>query len=577
MKKFAFLFLLSISTAFAQKELWGVNDDYYVPLSFDDYYGNITKYDINGTNSVKMHEFNISDGRKPTGKLFQASNGKIYGTTFLGGTTFPFAFYGAGVLFEYDPILNKYFVIYYFDFPNNPESETLIGLGVIEPVVGMLYGVNLLKPFSYNILTGEFLISNTIAPFAVVGELVDASNGFLYGTTYSMSPCPDINPLNNNNGTIFRINKQTLDLQIVYRFNCSYIDGLAPTGNLILVSPGKLYGTAIGGGSSVLDGTLYEFDINTNIFTKKIDFESDILGRTPRNLVNGGNGKLYGVCQNGGINIDIVNGEQITKHDGTLFEYTIETNTIVKLHDFGYDDTSQTYSANNPISLMKTSNGYYIGTANSNPFKFDPSNNTVVNTLTGSIPFNTNRLLNFIEICRKPSYQEFLPNTYAPEVGSTFTFDLQNDNATSFVWKKGTTILPSQTSGVLNIANITLADTGVYTCTMTNECGETVTMNLNINVTNLATETIDDYKKLISLYPNPTKGIINLKFPENRGLKGISYKITNLLGQTMVENIIVSKPNMTELSIDTSSFSTGVYQLSFTTDKGNWYGKFVKE
>lgn len=181
-----------------------------------------------------------------------------------------------------------------------------------------------------------------------------------------------------------------------------------------------------------------------------------------------------------------------------------------------------------------------------------------------------------IEICLKPSYQEFIINTFTPAVGTVFTYDVVNTNATTYVWKKGSTLLPAQTSGVLNLPNITTNDTGVNTCTMTNECGTTITANLNINVVNLAVDTVDDYKKLISLYPNPTKGLLNLKFQENLGLKGIKYKITNLLGQVIVENDI-STSNKNVLVIDTSSFANGLYQLTPVTDKGNWNGKFVKE
>ena len=97
-------FLITITT-YAQKELWGVNNDTYVPLSGAVYYGNITKYDINGQNPEKMHEFNSIDGSNPNCKLFLASNGKIYGTTLDVVSNTPFSY---SVFFEYDPILNKY-------------------------------------------------------------------------------------------------------------------------------------------------------------------------------------------------------------------------------------------------------------------------------------------------------------------------------------------------------------------------------------------------------------------------------------------------------------------------------------
>jgi len=48
-----------------------------------------------GTYTVK-HEFNVTNGRNPTGSLLE-SGGKFYGTTFVGGSS------GNGVVFEYDP------------------------------------------------------------------------------------------------------------------------------------------------------------------------------------------------------------------------------------------------------------------------------------------------------------------------------------------------------------------------------------------------------------------------------------------------------------------------------------------
>lgn len=227
---------------------------------------------------------------------------------------------------------------------------------------------------------------------------------------------------------------------------------------------------------------------------------------------------------------------------------------------------------------MKASTGDYFGTSDGGIFRFNSTNNSVVSPCFNCTPISTNAgaTESLIEICRKPSYQEFVIDTFNPCVGENFTFNVQNTNATSYVWKKGTTVLPLQSTGTLTLTNVNTNDTGVYTCTMTNECGITITANLNVNVTNLAVETVDDYKNQILLYPNPTKGIINLKFPENRGLKGLKYKITNLLGQVIIENDI-STSNKNELVIDTCSFANGVYKVTLVTDKGNWNGKFIKE
>ena len=101
------LFLFSILFTQAQKELWGVNsgDRYNYPNA--SYFGNITKYDINGENPVIAHEFDDVHGSIPVGRLFLASNGKLYGTTLYGGISGPVGSNtAAGVLFDYDLILN---------------------------------------------------------------------------------------------------------------------------------------------------------------------------------------------------------------------------------------------------------------------------------------------------------------------------------------------------------------------------------------------------------------------------------------------------------------------------------------
>ena len=79
---FALFPLWGLGGIYAQKELWGVNTG---NDNGPGYYGNITKYDIYGENPVIMHEFDSIHGYNPKGRLFLASNGKLYGTTQKGG------------------------------------------------------------------------------------------------------------------------------------------------------------------------------------------------------------------------------------------------------------------------------------------------------------------------------------------------------------------------------------------------------------------------------------------------------------------------------------------------------------
>lgn len=77
----------------------------------------------------------------------------------------------------------------------------------------------------------------------------------------------------------------------------------------------------------------------------------------------------------------------------------------------------------------------------------------------------------------------------------------------------------------------------------------------------------------IYVYPNPTKGILNISVPNDFGLPN-NFTITNYLGQT-IQHKVVSSEN--DLSINTSAFSKGVYFI--TVEKGNEKKivRFVKE
>ncbi len=575
------LFLLLFITSNAQKELWGVNtgSEYSVndPAA---YFGNITKYDINGENPVIMHEFNLIHGAIPKGRLFLASNGKLYGTTLYGGN---FLFNGAqnvysGVLFEYDLILNKYTVLHYFDLNNLDEGYNPY-VGVIEPTPGVLVGATLNRILKYDIASQQITFSNIIPVNNIYNELMMASNGSIYGTS-SIGNCSSTIANEPNQGTIFRYNLGTNTVTTLFTYSCSGNNGTAPT-RLVEISPGILLGTNLVGGIHTMTnpgltgGTIFQFNLNTNVFTTKKDFDYSLHGVMPINLVPGDNGKIYGLCQEGGIPPGNTS-TNLSDFRGTLYEYTPATNAIVVKQYFGLNSFNTPTNLNNfvlyPTSLIKTSLGTFIGTIpNGGLFRWDAGTNTI--TLPNSLgaPNNSFNNANLIEICRKPSYHEFTPDTFAPATGSTFTYDIQNTNATTYVWKKDNVVLPAQTTAVLNLPNISQVDSGVYTCTMTNECGTTVTMNLFINVDNLSISFDDYFKNKIKLYPNPTQNNLNIELPKNIDVTIKTIKIANSLGQ------LVSEQNITNTTIDVSQLQTGMYFITLETNYGNWNGKFVKE
>ncbi len=557
--------------SYSQRELWGVNRG---NTNATGYNGNIIKYDIAGQNPTIVYEFlDFSTGKTPKGKLFLASNGKLYGITVAGGNTSGGVIAnGNGVLYEYDLVLDQYRVVHYFD---TQAPSYIDGGGVIEPVAGKLYGTVWNKVFCYNLATETFTFLTGAAGYSIDSELFKASNSFLYCTTRD-SFCPGVNSVGPNNyGTIIKVNTTNNSIQQVYQLQCDGSEGIRFSGEFIEKTPGKLINTTNAGGNALPGyGTVFEFDINTNTFTKKIEFDGDNLGTGPQAIFSGDNGKLYGVCQNGGISYVTINGLTFTEHRGTLFEYTPATNSITKLHDFGtQQNPPDAFTGANPNFIMRASSGKYFGISSFGVFQFNPSDNTVIMpTPFGTpLPPNANVTESLIEICRKPSYHEFVADTFTPCENTPFSFDVQNTNATSYAWKKNGEVVASQSTGVLNFSNIIAADSGNYTCEMTNECGTTVTKVLHINVDCLGIDGIDAYKNLISLYPNPAKDVLNIKLTENSHLKVTGCTISNMLGQ------VVFKSNDENDQIETAQYATGLYSVVIKTDKGNWFGKFMKE
>ena len=566
MKKIFILLLLfplwGLAGLYAQKELWGVNDGDYAHFpGFPFNYGKIVKYDINGENPAVMHDFDSIHGYRPFGRLFLASNGKLYGTTIYGGATSPSVpNESAGVLFEYDLIINKYRVIHYFGSNNLGYSTPEIG--VIEPTPGMLVGATNNRVYKYDTVTESITFSNPLlSQNTVRGELMKASNGYIYGVSYG-GYCQNVSLPEPFLGNIIKYDMVTNNVSFAHSITCPQqaLKGAGPTNQLVEASPGKLYGTCLFGGIYELNdgvgGTLFEFNINTNAFTKKIDFNLAI-GAFPHNLAIGDNGKLYGLCQEGGTPQTC----DPTNNFGTLYEYTSATNNL--------EVKQYLNSCTNPIRypqfLMRTSNGYFIGiTGDGNIFKYDAATNMI--TYTSSFY----KTLNLVEICRKPSYQEIIVNTFDGCIGSTFSYDVQNTNATTYQWLKNDVAVTGQTAGVLNLTNLQTSDAGDYTCLMTNECGTTTTMALHLTVNCLGTNTVAKLDKSIKLYPSPTTNWLNIELPKNIDISISGCTITNLLGQTVYQSA-------TEDKIDVSDLQKGIYIVTLYTNYGMWNGKFVKE
>ncbi|MFN8357914.1 MAG: choice-of-anchor tandem repeat GloVer-containing protein [Spirosomataceae bacterium] len=296
-------------------------------------YGTVFTMPVGGTSITQQFNLNSTvtvPGKNPQfNKLTQADNGKLYGFT-QGGAD-------GGILFEYDPVTAIY--------TKKVEFNRQIGNGP-------------------------------------TGYLVKASNGKLYGLTSSGGPYY-------LRGILFEFDPSTSIYTPKYYFGSSSIDGTYPTGALVLANNGKLYGMTSGGGVND-NGTIFEYDLATNTYTKKFDFSYNTSGRPVQNaLMQASNGKLYGMTSSGGSN-----------GMGTLFEYDYQTNTFTKQVDFtGTSNGSYPYG-----DLMQASNGKLYGVTSEGGaglsgvlFEYEPSTNTfakkldfnALNGITGRYPNNS--------------------------------------------------------------------------------------------------------------------------------------------------------------------------------------------
>ncbi|MEM1219565.1 MAG: choice-of-anchor tandem repeat GloVer-containing protein, partial [Bacteroidota bacterium] len=199
-----------------------------------------------------LHEFDDSapeEGRRPNGELVELSPGVFYGTAQRGGAN------GDGVLYKFDTNTGTYTKL--IDFSNST--------------------------------TGEFSYSG----------LILASNQKMYGTTERGG---------GGQGTIFEFDPVSETISVLHVFTGA--DGENSLSGLLETNPGILYGMTESGGAND-DGTLFEYDLNTSTFTKKVDFEQGTVGFRPNGeFFQASDGKLYATLSSGAIS------------SGTVFAYT---------------------------------------------------------------------------------------------------------------------------------------------------------------------------------------------------------------------------------------------------------------
>jgi uncharacterized repeat protein (TIGR03803 family) len=145
--------------------------------------------------------------------------------------------------------------------------------------------------------------------------LVQGTDGNLYGTTLGGG--------SNGAGTVFKMTPEGA-LTTIYSF-CSLAkcaDGAEPYGGLVLASDGNFYGTTSQGGAvDGISGTIFKITSAGTLTT--LHSFNGIDGAGPNApLIQGADGQLYGMTQNGG-----------STNSGTFFTIT-PSGALTKLYDF---------------------------------------------------------------------------------------------------------------------------------------------------------------------------------------------------------------------------------------------------
>jgi uncharacterized repeat protein (TIGR03803 family) len=299
------------------------------------------------------------DGKGPNG-LVLASDGNFYGVTGAGGEGF------RGSIFQVTPA-GTVNTLYNFGIGLDGAGPTG---ELIQGSDGDLYGTTISggehdggTVFKIT-LSGVFtsLYSFCSQPNCADGDhpeagLVEAANGMFYGTTSAGGTGGSCTrpPFFRGCGTLFRISPSG-KLATLYSFcaqpNCG--DGLSPETSLIQAADGKIYGTTRSGGLMEGNcgffggcGVAFRIPPSGGPYTLLHSFTSSE-GAQVQTLIQATDGSFYGTALFGG-----------SSNLGTLFKMDSAGSVTVLLN---FCNNAPCKYSTNPVGFMQATNGLFYGT-----------------------------------------------------------------------------------------------------------------------------------------------------------------------------------------------------------------------
>jgi len=541
--------------------------------------GVLFEYDTSTETYTKRFDFvDTSLGDNPYRSLVQAVNGKLYGMTPAGGAS------GSGVIFEFDLTTDTYTKKIDFDGDNNGDYP--LGSLVLAND-GNLYGMtyeggaeNDGVLFQYNPTTAVF---SKIFDFGDIteggypnGSLMQASNEKLYGLTEYGGV--------NNYGVLFEYDPVLLTYSKIIDFDYETL-GAYPKGNLIQATNEKLYGMTTSGGASNI-GVLFEFEIATSTYVKKIDFNNVNYGRNPYgSLLQASNEKLYGMATLGGAS-----------DNGVLFEYDLSTDTFTKKLDFDGSNTGK-YPYG---SLIEAANGNFYGMTSIGGtsdqgvlFEYNLTTDTYTKkidfdgTAKGRYPYGS-----ILEAANGKLYG-LTSSGGTSDMGVLFEYDLDTDTYTKKVDFNGTdlgnqpyytTLIQGSNEKLYGMTRLG----GNYNYGVLFEydiATEILTKKLDFDGVNMGSRaygsllevttgglSIDENFKSnrIIIYPNPSRGLVNIDL---NNLKEVSINIFSICGQLIYRKDVINTTSTYQFQFDKPA---GIYFIEINSNQGKQILKLIK-
>jgi len=223
-------------------------------------------------------------------------------------------------------------------------------------------------------------------------------------------------------------------------------------------------------------------------------------------------------------------------------------------------------------SSSTTQNGFLLSYT-STPVPFC-SNNTTLTDATGSLSDGSGRF----QYRNSTSCKWFIQPPNALSITVTFTdFNTEADNDKLLIYNAaGSATLLATISGAYTTppSPVTIPSGKAMILWSSNTtirgAGWDATYNAVLDETNNMNAIKD-----ISVFPNPTDGLLNIQFNVNQLQSSVSLEIISLTGETVYRENLGSFQGSFDKQLDLSSFAKGIYILRLSSDSGSTNKKIV--